>query len=111
VGFPFSHTGWGFTGIWTTGTIATELEVDWEDRPTFLVDARTRTGQSGSPVIFYSRGGNVVLADGRVALASGIIEIFLGVYSGRLNSDSDLGTVWKPRVIAEIVSGGVRPVT
>ncbi len=109
VGFPFSHRGWGGTGIWTTGTIATELELDWEDTPAFLVDARTRRGQSGSPVIFYSRGGNVILADGRVALASGVIEVFLGVYSGRVNAESDLGIVWKPGIVAEIITDGVRP--
>jgi hypothetical protein len=32
----------------------------------------------------------------------------LGIYSGRISEASDLGYVWKPSVIAEIIRNGVR---
>jgi hypothetical protein len=33
---------------------------------------------------------------------------FVGVYSGRINEQSDLGLVWKAAAVREIVEGGVR---
>ncbi len=68
VGFPFGITGGGAFAIWTRGFLASEPEIDFDDLPSFLVDARTRPGQSGSPVIAYSSGGGTAMADGKHCL-------------------------------------------
>ena len=108
VGFPFGRTGGGGFGIWVQGTIATEPAVDFDDLPCFLVDGRTRQGQSGSPVLFYSAGGAVAMADGGTAIFGGPVERLLGVYSGRISEESDLGVVWRTEVVAQILDGQVR---
>ena len=35
-------------------------------------------------------------------------ERFVGVYSGRLNEESDIGRVWKRRALVEVINGGKR---
>ncbi len=105
VGFPFGMTGGGAFGIWTRGFIASEPEVDFNDLPSFLVDARTRPGQSGSPVIAYSDGGATPTADGGLAFFGRPVTNLLGVYSGRLNEHSDLGLVWKIQAVRDILEG------
>jgi Trypsin-like peptidase domain len=108
VGFPFGQAGGGSFGIWAQGTVATEPIVDFNELPCFLVDSRTRPGQSGSPVIFYSAGGMIAMANGDSAVFGGPVERLLGVYSGRINGQSDLGFVWRKEVLAEIIDGGAR---
>ncbi|MGC4890066.1 trypsin-like peptidase domain-containing protein [Micromonospora sp. DT227] len=105
IGFPFGLTGGGVLGIWSRGFIATEPDIDFNDLPLFLIDSRTRPGQSGSPVIAYFDGGMVRLKDGGSAMFSGPpIEKLLGVYSGRINSQSDLGFVWRTSAVKEILA-------
>lgn len=107
VGFPFGQAAGGAFAIWTKGAIASEIAVDFDDVPCFLIDARTREGQSGSPVIAYSSGGPTALQDGSLAMLAGSAVNLLGVYSGRINEQSDLGVVWKASVIPEILENGV----
>lgn len=104
IGFPFGQTAGGIFGIWTSGTIASEPTVDFNDLPSFLIDARTREGQSGSPVISYSSGGGVQTEDGSTTFMGEIANL-QGVYSGRINSESDIGIVWKREVIDSIIDG------
>lgn len=108
VGFPFGLTAGGALAVWSKGAIASEPEFDFGDLPCFLIDSRTRPGQSGSPVIFYSNGGGVPMADGSLAMFSGPVERLLGVYSGRIHPESDLGLVWKPSVVQEVVTSAAR---
>jgi hypothetical protein len=108
IGFPFGATGGGSLGIWVRGFIATEPDIDWADDPCFLVDSRTRKGQSGSPVIIYSAGGAAVMASGTLQVGGGLMEEFVGVYSGRINEESDLGIVWKVRLVREIIDAKQR---
>lgn len=110
IGFPFGLAGGGALGVWVRGFVATEPSIDFYDLPCFLVDSRTRPGQSGSPVIAYSTGSGATLSDGSVAFGGGPYETLLGVYSGRINEQSDLGFVWKAQVARDIVDGGTRPV-
>lgn len=107
VGFPFGITAGGSFGIWTKGAIASEPEVNFNDLPCFLIDARTRQGQSGSPVIAFATG-NATMANGFISVihAPGLSNL-LGVYSGRINKESDLGMVWKNAAITEILINGV----
>lgn len=108
VGFPFGLAGGGAAGIWVQGTIATEPELDYDDLPCFLIDSRTRKGQSGSPVLFYSVGGMAPMADGSTAMFAGEVCKILGVYSGRIHEESDLGMVWKIPVLPDILEGARR---
>lgn len=109
VGFPFAEAGDGVTAIWARGSVATEPDLDFGGRRCFLVDSRTRPGQSGSPVIAYASGRDAVsMTNGSILVATGQPhERLLGVYSGRLNRESDLGFVWKADLIVEIIDGGV----
>jgi hypothetical protein len=107
IGFPFGITGGGALGIWVQGTVATEPGIDFNDLPCFLIDSRTRPGQSGSPVITYHAGGAVPMQDGGTAIFGGPIEQFLGVYSGRITDQSDLGFVWKAAALRAILEAGV----
>ncbi|VXB44375.1 trypsin-like peptidase domain-containing protein [Nocardioides sp. AX2bis] len=114
VGYPFGQGSLGDSAahgvaLWTRGTIASEWTLDHSDLPRFLIDARTRPGQSGSPVIYYSPGGSLMLRDGTIGVANGeVVELF-GCYSGRVNAESDLGVVWKTSAIEQVVHRGVRP--
>lgn len=104
IGFPFGITGGiGSIAIWATGFIATEIAIDYEQLPIFLIDCRTRPGQSGSPVISHKNGGVVTLENGDNVIFEKPVNNLLGIYSGRINNDSDLGTVWKSTAILELV--------
>lgn len=56
VGFPFSLGSIGPArqsglALWTTGFIASEIQFDYGDLPRFVIDCRTRKGQSGSRLL------------------------------------------------------------
>ena len=102
IGFPEGLTSGGKFPIWKTGHIASDIDIDWDSRPAFLIDATTKSGMSGSPVIakrvsiYQTSQGNRI----------GNAVRFLGIYSGREIGESgiEVGFVWKPRIISEILS-------
>ena len=89
--------------VWVSGSVASEPAADYDKKPMFLIDCRARPGQSGSPVIAYTPAGGSFRNNGALAISSDEITHFLGIYSGRVNDKSDLGMVWKARVIEEIL--------
>lgn len=101
IGFPEGLTSASKLPIWKTGHIASDIDIDWNGKPVFLIDATTKSGMSGSPVIakrvsiYQTSKGNTI----------GNAVRFLGVYSGRnIGGDRiEVGFVWKPRVISEIL--------
>ena len=103
VGFPFGLTAGGCLAIWATGFVASEPTVDYNRLPLFLIDCRSRQGQSGSPVIAYRAGGAVALEGGNTSIFGGPVHRFLGIYSGRINNQSDLGYVWNVRAVSDVV--------
>jgi hypothetical protein len=103
IGFPFGLSGGGAFAIWATGFMATEPDVDYDGLPIFLIDCRARPGQSGSAVVAHRNGGSVAMENGGSAMYSGPVTKFLGIYSGRINDQSDLGIVWKASAIRELV--------
>jgi len=103
VGFPFGLRGCGSFALWATGFLASEPSVDFNDRPVFLIDCRTREGQSGSAVIAYRSAGIVAEKIGTLTVHEEPVTRFLGIYSGRINKDSDIGVVWKAEAIRELV--------
>jgi len=103
IGFPLGFTSAGFFPIWKTGHIASEPNLDYQGEPLFLIDATTRGGMSGSPVVLRLTGG-YKKKDGSVIMSSsGCKTLFLGIYSGRLPRDSEIGRVWRPRLVNEIL--------
>ncbi len=107
VGFPLgmSASGAGMVAIWVTGFVASEPDIDYQGLPAFLVDCRARQGQSGSPVIFHVNPGTMYRdGDSVKVLTSGMITKFVGIYSGRIHKDSDIGIVWKRSAILELVN-------
>ncbi|GAB3244446.1 S1 family peptidase [Arthrobacter pigmenti] len=116
VGFPFGQTSYRSLAIWTTGSIASEPTVGYGGYPRFLVDARTREGQSGSPVIVHTTASTPPMrfTDGSMRSHPGK-SYLLGVYSGRIfkaaggrTDVSDIGIVWKAGVIWEIIKRQLR---
>lgn len=112
IGYPFGYNinpKQGYFAIWMSGTIASEPLVNLIipntniEIPGFLIDARTREGASGSPVIYYNRQGILPNNNG-FSICSDSIRIPLGIYSGRISNESDLGIVWKWDVLKKIIN-------
>jgi hypothetical protein len=111
VGFPLGiHVQ--YFPIWKRASIASELSVQVDGQPKFLIDTATREGMSGSPVICY-RQGAYMTNDGRYHILHGAGREYmqiLGIYSGRLkvhNADepfgAQIGVAWHIRLVDEII--------
>ena len=100
VGYPYGLNDNNLP-MWVSGTIASEPEFlyrteDDDQIPIILVDARTREGQSGSPVLLFRYPGEVVAKQDRsVGIVGATQSKLLGFYTGRIPRDSDLGAVWR----------------
>ncbi len=103
VGFPFGMQAGGSLAIWATGFMASEPEISQNNMPIFYIDCRSRPGQSGSAVIAYRSGGSVAIKGGGTSIFSGPVTKFLGIYSGRVNEQSDIGIVWRADAIKQLV--------
>ena len=101
LGFPFGMNE-NFA-IWSTGYIASEPDTNYNKLPCFLIDCRARKGQSGSLVIARFQVGDIVEHKGKQYQAQKGQVHFLGIYSGRINSESDLGVVWKMEVLRDLM--------
>ena len=106
IGYPYGLMGGPFP-IWSKGSIASEPDVDFSGLPVVLIDCRSRPGQSGSPVFAHFRAGAVVEHGGQTWQAKKPMNYFVGVYSGRLRADSDLGLVWKRSCVEELVTHAI----
>lgn len=62
-------------------------------------------------MIAFAPGGPVPMDDGSLAFLNGPVERFVGVYSGRINEQSDMGLVWKCPALVEIIDGATRGTT
>jgi len=107
LGFPEGIIGPANTPIWKGGTVARE---PYPSVPN-LVDSATREGMSGSPVILRHTGifgvGSDPFLTGHEKIGTGYK--FMGVYSSRVGDDQlgyQLGNVWQPELIEEIISNG-----
>ena len=92
IGFPYGRASTGKMPIWKTAHLASEYDLDVEGSRAFLVDATTREGMSGAPVVlrtFTDSGENVFTS-------------FLGIYSAQY-LDAEIGVVWRPEIITEIL--------
>ena len=101
IGFPFGQTAGGYLPIWLTGFIASEMAINYIDLPIFLIDCRTRPANSGSPVVFYNNNydfNRFQYIDDKPPNTK-----LLGIYSGRIDKESDIGLVWKASSIKELI--------
>jgi len=101
IGFPFGMAASGKFPIWKTGHVASDIVLDYDGKPLFLIDATTKPGMSGSPVV-AKRIGLHRTSTGWVMKFGEIIR-FLGIYSGSIYEPSDVGMVWKPEVLNDIL--------
>ena len=110
VGYPFAeHEDLHRFPLWKRGSIASEPLIGWQGRPIFLIDAASRPGMSGSPVIrkifgpapiwngdeFYIQGDSIMRQE------------FVGIYSGHLRSkqqDVTIGIAWYGKLIPEVLA-------
>ena len=120
VGYPWglssSETRGGGLPVYKRGCIASDPIVDFRRLPCVLIDCRTTSAMSGSPVI-ASRSG-IFMPDGRMSANTviGTVSKFLGVYSGRLvgmestrarvDEVSEIGMVWKASALEAITENG-----
>lgn len=113
IGYPFGKSIATYFPIWVNGFIASEPEFDIDEKPVMYVDCRTRPGSSGSPVFAFRSGGFVPVdgAGNNQSVFQHPVHRFLGIYSGRINSDSDIGIVWKAKALAVADDGVVKSVT
>lgn len=102
IGFPMGMSASGKFPIWKTGHIASEPLINLDSKPAFLIDATTRGGMSGSPVVLRLYGGYKTKSGSSMMVTSGVRTLFLGVYSGQW-PHPEIGKVWKPIVINEIL--------
>ena len=123
VGYPLGLSGSrserGAIPIYKRGSVASEPLLDYDGRPRVLIDCRTYSGMSGSPVVVSHSG--IWMPEGMMTGDSvfGTVENLLGVYSGRLSVPvwrepeevSEIGVVWKLRTIDEVVDHGVQGTT
>jgi hypothetical protein len=89
--------------IWKAGHIATDPDLDYDGLPLMLIDATTRAGMSGSPVVLRSVGPTLNKQGQTSLKIGGTNDLFLGVYSAQYK-DLELGHVWKPKVIMELLA-------
>jgi len=101
IGFPEGLTAAGFFPIWKTGHIASDIDLDWNGKPRFLIDATTKSGMSGSPVIAKTE---CIYQTSKTNQIGNAVK-FLGIYSGREigTYGVEVGYVWKPSIIKEIL--------
>jgi hypothetical protein len=100
IGYPNNQTSGAKFPIWKKGHIASEPEYNYDGKPIFLIDATTRSGMSGSPVVIMEPN---YLRMGYADFSIGMKRKLLGVYSGRIDENSEIGRVWKPIVLKEML--------
>jgi hypothetical protein len=99
VGFPFGLAQEGGLPVWKTGTVASDLDINFRGKPVFLVDTTSRPGMSGSPV-YALRSGYVHTSKANV-IGGGPVTKFLGVYSEQMPL-AEIGGVWKAGAVAAL---------
>lgn len=107
LGFPFGIKAGGNLPIWKRASLASEPDVNMDDLPKIFIDTASRSGMSGSPVIYKQRRPVTVLDQAEQKISRYFTK-FIGVYSGRIGTDDELkaqlGIVWKASAISEIIA-------
>ncbi len=86
IGFPFDYGQSNLYPLWKKGTIASEPGFT-----KFFIDATTRSGMSGSPVVFRNTS---VVTKGGIENYTRPVSILIGIYSAQ-NYPTEIGQVTK----------------
>lgn len=113
IGYPYKLSVGPLLPLWIRGTVASDPPFGYQaagkSYPLWLIDARTREGNSGAPVMRYRPPGSFVMRNnGAMARTIGSDSDLLGVYSGRTSKESDLGFVWRIDEVDEICRNGAQ---
>jgi len=103
IGFPGGLRPNVFFAVWKTGHIASDPQIPYQGLPAFLIDATTRGGMSGSIVVARTPGNVVVSTIRGPMLAAPPRTKFLGIYASRLPMDVEIGCVWRPDAILDVL--------
>lgn len=105
-GYPHNVQDYYAQPVWKRATIASSVQMGWNREPKFLIDSASKSGMSGSPVLYYSPKGSVQIY-GTTYHFGQEVAILAGIYVGRLGvkgeADPQIGTVWNQSVINEII--------
>lgn len=105
-GYPHNVKDFYVQPVWKRATIASSVQQGWNKESKFLIDSASKSGMSGSPVLFYNPNGRVQIR-GSTYQFNQEVAILAGIYVGRLGvkgeDDPQIGTVWKKSVIDEII--------
>ncbi len=107
-GYPQNVQDYYAQPVWKRATIASSVQIGWNREKKFLIDSASKSGMSGSPVLYYSPKGEVRIS-GSTYCYSQDAAILAGIYVGRLGvtkeADPQVGIVWHRSVIDEIIDG------
>lgn len=107
-GYPQNVQDYYAQPVWKRATIASSVQLGWNRERKFLIDSASKSGMSGSPVLYYSTNGEVRI-NGSTHHFEQDAAILAGVYVGRLGvtkeGDPQIGIVWHRLVIDEIIDG------
>ncbi|WP_223509622.1 serine protease [Rahnella sp. GSA61A] len=123
IGYPHGyHDSVNNLPIWKTGSLASELEINFDGKKLLVVDISAFPGMSGSPAFYVTHNGYLTKG-GDMIMGVGMSVHFLGIYASMqmLNDDLyleqvesgtgykvshkeslQLGHVWKSSLIEEI---------
>jgi hypothetical protein len=105
-GYPKGITDRTMQPLWKRATVASNPTHGWNRQPCIIVDAASRQGMSGAPVLAYFKNGKVVTG-GQTLFLGKPIAILAGIYVGRLDASSELeaqlGVVWTTQVVDDIL--------
>jgi S1-C subfamily serine protease len=105
VGFPFDLSGTENFPIWLTGTVASDL-ANRPYRKYFLVDSRTKPSCSGSLVVLKINGASLNFPGGKLDNQGNTIHT-LGIYSGRIKDELDIGIVWHWNTVEQLLESKI----
>lgn len=99
LGFPHGFTSTFFFPIWKSGLIASEPDIDQENKPIIWLDIPSYGGMSGSPV--YLIEDRLTFKNGGWIDQMGTKEsYFMGVFSH--GNDINIGALWKGNYLKKI---------
>lgn len=105
-GYPHNLQDYYSQPVWKRATIASSVQQGWNREPKFLIDSASKSGMSGSPVLYYCPNGSVKIKGSQYHFNQDV-AILAGIYVGRLgvkgDQDPQIGTVWHKSVIDEII--------
>jgi hypothetical protein len=108
LGYPLGFSHFMNTPVWKKGSIASEPHMETsESRGRIIIDATTREGMSGSPVVMRAKT-HYISEDGSIKAHPNATRL-IGVYASRpILGKAEIGYVYKSGLIEEVIKDGIR---